>query len=212
MNPNPPPFVDTTYWHRRLCPISDQIVISGDLDEDEDRAVAQLRTWTDAGITHILDTRSEWSDADLVADNAPDVVYGWIGADDAGLPQSDEWFDAGVAFAKEALDDPEAVLLIHCHMGINRGPSMAYRVLLERFWDAIDALDAIRDARPIADIAYASDALDHYHRTHDIPAEMRTEDRNRFEAWQRGYSSTGLHVTRRVPYEGGHEGADTSTD
>jgi protein-tyrosine phosphatase len=211
MSPDPPLYGDTTYWHRRLCPIADQIVISGDLEEDEVRAIAQLRTWTDAGVTHILDTRSEWSDADLVADNAPEIVYGWIGTDDAGLPQSDEWFDAGVAFAKEALGDPGSVLLVHCHMGINRGPSMAYRVLLEQFWDPIDALDTIRDARPIAAIAYASDALDHYHRSHEIPTEMRTGDRDRFEAWQRGYSPNELHLTRHVPDEPGRGGMDTAS-
>ena len=199
MSGNPPWYSETSHWHRRLCPLTDQIVISGDLHEDREQAVAQLRTWTEAGITHILDTRIEWSDAELVADNAPQIVYGWIGADDAGLPQSDEWFDAGVAFATDALEDPGSVLLIHCHMGINRGPSMAFRVLLERFWDAIEALEAIRDARPIADIAYASDALNHYHTSQKVGDETRAQDRDRFTAWQHGYSTTGLHVTRRIP-------------
>jgi hypothetical protein len=205
-------YSETAHWHRRLCRITDQIVISGDLDEDPERAVEQLQTWTDAGITHVLDTRIEWSDANLVADNVPEMVYGWIGADDAGLRQSDEWFVAGLTFAMDALEDPGSVVLIHCHMGINRGPSMAYRVLLELDWDAIDALDAIRDARPIADIAYASDALDHFHRSHEIPAGMRAKDRDRFHAWQRGYSPTSLQVTRRAPGEHGPNTTDTAVD
>ena len=50
-----------------------------------------------------------------------------------------------------------------------------------------EALEAIRDARPIADVLYAGDALDHYHRTHDIEAAMREEDRGIVEAWLRGY-------------------------
>jgi protein-tyrosine phosphatase len=196
MSMKPPWYSETARWHRRLCPLTDQIVISGDLHEDQERAVEQLREWKQAGISHVLDTRIEWSDEELVANSAPEMVYGWIGADDAGLPQSDEWFATGVAFALSALNDRESVLLIHCHMGINRGPSMAYRVLLELGWDATDALDAIRDARPIADIAYASDALDHYHRSHEIPQEQRTTDLDRFEAWQRGYSPTWLRRTR----------------
>ena len=192
----PPWYSETTHWHRRLCPLTEQIVISGDLHENPERAVEQLHGWKEAGISHILDTRIEWSDAELVAENAPEMVYGWIGSDDAGLPQSDEWFDEGVAFALRALGDPGSIVLIHCHMGINRGPSMAYRVLLEYGWDAIEALDAIREARPIADIAYASDALDHYHRCYEISSDQRSADVDRLEAWQRGYSPTELHLTR----------------
>ncbi len=183
-------------WHRILCQVTDQITISGDLHEDPERAAVQLEGWRRAGISHVLDTRFEWNDRELVAQHAPDIVYGWIGADDAGLPQPDDWFDAGIEFAMEALRDPESVLLVHCHMGINRGPSMAYRILLELGWDPIDGLDAIRAARPIADIGYAGDALDHFHRDHDISEDSRIHDRDRFEAWQRGYPTTGLHMLR----------------
>jgi dual specificity phosphatase 3 len=131
-----------------------------------------------------------------VAQHAPVIVYGWVGADDAGRPQADEWFDAGLEFATEALRGSEAVLLVHCHMGINRGPTMAYRILLERGVDPIEALDVIRSARPIADIGYAADALDHYHRNHEIPQDTRVHDRDRLEAWTRGCPTTGLHIVR----------------
>jgi hypothetical protein len=73
---------------------------------------------------------------------------------------------------------------------------MAFRILLESGWDPIDALQAIRDARPIADIAYATDALNHYHRSHGAPADQRTIDRDRLIAWKKGYPTTGLHLTR----------------
>ncbi len=49
-------YPDITHWHRRLSPVTDGIVISGDLHEDPGLAVRQLGRWTDAGITHILDT------------------------------------------------------------------------------------------------------------------------------------------------------------
>lgn len=187
---------DIDQWHRRLCPVTTQIIISGDLSDDPTRALSQIDGWQRAGVSHVLDTRIEWSDQELVAQHAPEIVYGWIGADDAGLPQADEWFDAGLTFAIDALLDPDSVLLVHCHMGINRGPSMAYRILLEYGWDPIDAIDAIRESRPIADIGYARDALDHFHRTHGIVQQTRTEDLDRLEAWQRGYPMTGLHITR----------------
>jgi len=190
------PYPDLDHWHRRLCPLTDGILISGDLHEDPDRAVTQLRRWEQAGITHILDTRLEWSDEELVAANAPDVVYGWIGTDDDGTAQPDTWFDAGLAFAADALGDPDTVLLVHCHMGINRGPSMAYRILLESGWDPVEALDLIRDARPIAEIAYAEDALDHYHRTIGVPADRRADDRDRVAAWRASHRSFPIRLLR----------------
>ncbi|MDK1019591.1 MAG: dual specificity protein phosphatase [Actinomycetota bacterium] len=190
-------FSDVERWHRRLCTVTDQIIISGDLSEDPARAVEQIGEWQQAGISHVLDTRLEWSDEELVADYAPKIVYGWIGTDDDGAAKPDEWFDAGIAFATDALRNRESTLLVHCHMGINRGPSMAFRVLLESEWDPIEALDAIRDSRPIAGVVYAPDALGHYHRAHDVPADHRSNDRDRVTAWRSGYPTTGIRLTRR---------------
>ncbi len=190
------PYSDTAHWHRRLCPVTGGIIISGDLHEDPDQAIQQLQRWKQAGITHILDTRSEWSDEELVAEHAADMIYGSVGTDDYGGRQPHEWFDAGLAFSADALTNSDAVLLVHCHMGINRGPSMAYRILLESGWDPIEALDAIRDARPIADVGYAEDALDHYHRSHTAPEEQRTRDQNRLVAWRHGYDMSHLRIHR----------------
>jgi len=191
------PYPDLDHWHRRLCPLTDGIVISGDLHEDPERAIVQLRRWEHAGITHILDSRLEWSDEELVAEHAPDLVYGWVATDDDGATQPDEWFDAGLAFSADALGEPDAVLLVHCHMGINRGPSMAYRILLESGWDPVEALDAIRDARPIAEIAYAEDALDHYHRSHDVPPADRASDRDRVAVWRSDHRAFPVRLLRR---------------
>jgi protein-tyrosine phosphatase len=61
----------------------------------------------------------------------------------------------GLVFAETAFESPNGKLLVHCAMGINRGPSMAFRILLELGWEPLAALEAIRSARPIADIGYA---------------------------------------------------------
>ena len=158
---------DIASWHRRLSPLTDQLIISGDLNEDPTLAKVQLTEWQQAGITHILDTREEWTDEAFVAEHTPDITYGWFGTHDNGTPQPDQWFTDGLAFALEALATPNAVLLVHCHMGINRGPSMAYRILLELGWNPDDAFDAIRAARPIANMRYQKDATNHHNRSND---------------------------------------------
>ena len=73
---------------------------------------------------------------------------------------------------------------------------MAYRILLEYGWDPIEALEAIRDARPMAEIEYADDALDHHHRRYDVSADQRVLENDRLEAWRRGYPTAGLRQVR----------------
>ena len=103
----------------------------------------------------------------------PEVTYRWDGIDDAGQTVPAEWFDGIVDWAREAIAQG-AVVLTHCHMGINRGPSAGYAVLLGLGWDPVDALAAIRSARPIANIWYAEDALSwHFARTGATLAERR---------------------------------------
>jgi hypothetical protein len=67
-------------------------------------------------------------------------------------------------------------------MGINRGPSMGFAILLALGWDAREALDAIHAARPIAFVAYAEDAL-RWHHTQDSP-EL-AGDLQRVHEWRR---------------------------
>lgn len=159
-----PQRLDPSYWHRRLCPINDWLYLCGDLPADPASAVRQLREWTDAGITDILDVRIEWNDERLVHDHAEGVRYHWLGADDTGGDQSDEWYETGIEIAARvrALDGR---LVVHCHMGVNRAPSMAFRLLLVDGYRPVDALRCIRKARPIAAAIYADSALDHHHRT-----------------------------------------------
>lgn len=147
-------------WHRTLCPVTPNLVLSGDLATDRGEALAQLRTWCQAGITHIVDVRSEDNDDWFVDIHAPHITYHWFGCDDDGTPRDSDWFEAGVAAILDAWRDPSANVMVHCQMGINRGPSMGYAAMLAAGWDPIDALVAIRRARPIAKVFYAVDAVE----------------------------------------------------
>ena len=149
-------------WHRTLCPVTEQVLLCGDLAPGVAAARAQLQGWVEAGVTHILDVRLDQEvgfDVELVAAYAPHVTYLRAGVDDSGRSQDDAWFDAGVDAALEALADPAAKIVVHCHMGVNRGPSMAFAILLAAGWEPVPALEAIRQARPIAAIVYANDAV-----------------------------------------------------
>lgn len=165
--------------------ITDRLATGGDLPADVDLAVADLADLVDVGVTHIVDCRVEWSDEELVAALAPGLSYLHHGVDDAGQRMPGRWFDAGVAFVLAALEEPGTKVLTHCHMGINRGPSLAYAILLAQGWDPVDALDAIRTTRPIAAVGYAEDALDWHHRRTGTAETARAHDRRRLAAWRR---------------------------
>ncbi len=185
MSPSPSPVspVDAAVWWRRLCPVTDQVLLCGDLPADERRAVEQLLDWLDGGVTHILDVRGEHSDESFVAELAPHLTYLWLGVDDHGGNQDHDWFETGVALALDALADPTARVVVHCHMGINRGPSMAFALLLAQGRDPVEALDAIRTSRPIAAVLYAEDAVSWWHARKGSPAGVAAFDRARVQQW-----------------------------
>jgi hypothetical protein len=178
--------------------VTDRLAVGGDLDlYDAELVVAQVLELKAAGITHVLDVRREWDDAVIWAD-VPGVAYRWDGIDDAGQRVPGAWFEGVATWALEALRDPDAKLLTHCHMGINRGPSAGYAVLLALGWDPIEALDAIRRARPLAHVAYAEDALRwHHERTGADPA-TRDRDRRRMQGWREENDLDLLGVIRRI--------------
>jgi len=153
------PSKDPVQWHRRPCRVTPRLILTGDLYENPARALAQLEGWVANGVTDVIDLRGEHSDEAFVATHAPDIEYVWLGTHDEGGSQSDAWFYLGIAAALDALEDPDRTVLVHCHMGINRAPSMVFAILLALGWDATDALEAIRAARPIANILYAESAI-----------------------------------------------------
>ena len=165
--------------------ITDNLATGGDLPESTAAARRDLKKWQELGITHVVDNRLEWSDAEFVAQWAPEIRYLHNGVDDHGEAMPDEWFNDGVEFIVKALNASNAKVLAHCHMGINRGPSLAYAALLAIAWDPIEAISAIRSARPIAGLGYAEDALDWHHRCQHTPQAQRRRAERRLAAWRR---------------------------
>lgn len=170
-------------WWRRLCPVTMQLLLSGDLHPTASLASAQLDAWIEAGVTHILDVRSEISDQRFVAHRAPSIVYHWHGTEDDGRRQEPAWFETGVTMAEQALRNAGSRILVHCHMGINRGPSMALAILLAQGWDCIEAMTTIRRARPIAAMVYARDAISWFHARRGSPSHTASADEMRAANW-----------------------------
>ncbi len=52
------------------------------------------------------------------------------GVDDAGQVIRAAWSETALRVLQPDLDDPDAVILRHCHMGLNRGPSLGFALLL----------------------------------------------------------------------------------
>ena len=164
--------------------VTDRLAVGGDLAADDVTAVSQLQHLVRRGVSHIIDARSEWSDEAFVAAHAPQVAYLHHGLEDAGQRVPASWFHTGVDFALHALADPDAVVLTHCHMGINRGPSLGFAVLLALGWDAVDALAAIRSVRPIAYIDYAEDAVRWHHEVSGSAPQGLRRDLRRVATWR----------------------------
>ena len=176
--------------------VTPQLLIGGDLSFDESMAAGQLAELVAAGVTHIVDVRVEANDAPLVAELAPQVGYLHHGIDDAGQRVASRFFDTTVGYAVEAMD-AGGIVLAHCHMGINRGPSLGFAVLLHQGWDPIDALTAIRRAREIAYVDYAGDALVWHHQRLGNSSSALWNDLERVSEWRRHNSWTSSRSSGR---------------
>ncbi len=187
--------------------VTDRLAVGGDFDAyDEERATRQIQELVGLGLTHIIDLRLEWDDTELVAAVAPEVSYLHDGIDDAGQQIPGEWFDEMTSWALAAIADPASKLLVHCHMGVNRAPSSALAILLALEWDLVDALDAIRSARPVAFIAYADDVLRWHHGRRGTSEEDRARDLAGLERWREHNDLDMYDVIRRIRVEEDRQG------
>jgi dual specificity phosphatase 3 len=153
------------------------------------------------GVTDIVDLRLEWNDAAWVAEQMPQLRYQHLGVDDAGQRMPDAWFDTGTDLILSRLQDREARVLVHCHMGVNRGPSMGFAVLLAQGWDPLDALDTIREAREVAYIGYAEDALDWWLRRNGETRDVRRDWQRRLAVWRSHHDLEMYEVIRKIRAE-----------
>lgn len=145
--------------------VNDWLSVGGDLDlahyltdQTYDETIGQL---TEHGVTHVIDARIEWCDEltwienGLPSENhcyAP-IVDWWKHSPDEGWFRTVEDFVA--KFWANSYEGDR--LYVHCHMGINRGPSAAMIALLtiEPAMHPYEAFLMVRDARPAAGLVYA---------------------------------------------------------
>ena len=180
--------------------VTPQLAVGGDLDSsDRSLALLQLTELVDLGITHVVDVRIEWSDAERFVHSAPQVRYLSHGMDDAGQSVPAEWFEHAVSWVEAAwAQDPDAVVLTHCHMGINRGPSLGFAVLLAQGWDPVEAISAIRAARPQANVWYAADALDWHQARTGVADTVAAEQHAALAAWREANPLDVVRIIRQI--------------
>jgi protein-tyrosine phosphatase len=175
--------------------ITPRLATGGDCGVGDELA-ANIGALVDAGITHVIDMRQEWTDEAAFATHAPGITYHWIPMDDAGQAEAAATWQRVWVAAGPAFEQPEAKVLVHCHMGINRGPSAAFAVMLGLGHDPVEALQMIRDARPIAAVAYWRDVL----RWHDALTGYQGADDRRAacQGWTRQNRIDINHVIRGI--------------
>lgn len=149
--------VDPMFWWREICFVTPTLAMSGGISPDPDTALEQLARWEAAGITDYMPVHIEFREQKFIEQNSSIRVH-HIGVDDDLGRRDPRWFDAIAAKAAEIEEDSDAVLMVTCWVGCNRGPSATYAILRTRGWDSLPALRAIRSARPIAATVYAPDA------------------------------------------------------
>jgi protein-tyrosine phosphatase len=188
--------------------VTPKLAIGGDLSsEDEGLSRLQLAEISELGITHVVDTRLEWSDEQAVAEHASHVRYLHHGMDDAGQQVPHEWFEQAVSWVEQAYEqDPDAVVLTHCHMGINRGPSLGFAVLLSQGWDPVEAISAIRAARPQANVWYAADALDWWQTRTGVDPDTAEQQRRALQEWRDGNRLDVVRLVREANERQGRGG------
>ncbi|MDR2702734.1 MAG: dual specificity protein phosphatase family protein [Cellulomonadaceae bacterium] len=138
--------------------LTDTLATGGDFEYDPVLAAEQVEDLLAQQVGVIIDCRIEADDGDIWA-QYPEIEYHHLPEDDyGGHKMSANHFAKAVSIARAAHAQGKKVLA-HCHMGINRGPSTAFAILLDRGFSAAEAFDLIRAKRPISAVYYAEDAL-----------------------------------------------------
>ena len=149
--------LDPQFWWREVCFVTPTLAMSGGISRNHNTAREQLARWEEAGITDYMPVHIEFNEQEFIEANSTIRVH-HIGVNDDLGRRDPRWFDAIAEKADEIHLDPNAVLMVTCWVGCNRGPSATYAILRTRGWDSLPALRAIRESRPIAATIYAPDA------------------------------------------------------
>ncbi|MCB0966072.1 MAG: dual specificity protein phosphatase family protein [Ilumatobacter sp.] len=187
----------STTTQLNISRITHHLWTGGDLPDSLSDAASHVEAWAEQGIEHVIDCRLEWSDEDLVRAVAPSIRYTHAGVDDAGQRMPDHWFDNVTRAARSTIRNGGTVLL-HCHMGVNRGPSGAFATLLTMGWDPIEAIDVIRTERSVAAVGYAEDALEWWHRVSSAPTGERLVDWCGLERWRAANPHDTVRIIRQI--------------
>ncbi len=179
--------------------ITERIAVGGDLAANFKLAKQQLDELVNAGITHIIDLRSEWSDELVVRGWAPQVQYFNHRIEDSGQLIDPSWFDELTDWARAALDgDQNAKVLVHCHMGVNRAPSAALALLLDQGMGLRESLELIRMVRPVAVIDYAGSVLTWYLGRTGANPRSRHNLRRVLIRWRQSHHIDAAGVIREI--------------
>lgn len=179
--------------------LTDRVALGGDLSSNFRQAREQLQELVSAGITHIVDLRTEWSDEIMVRGWEPQITYLHHRVADAGQLIEPEWFEELVVWVHDALaDDPDAKVLVHCHMGVNRAPSAALAILMDSGMGLREALDRIRSARPVAVIDYAGSVLSWYFARTNAGTKTRRNMRRVLVRWRQSHHIDAEGVIRAI--------------
>ena len=151
--------------HNYFDKVTDWLLVGGDLDLARDLTGQDYATtiakYREMGVTHVLDVRSEWENrSEWVACGLADENYCHVPIIDRwGHVPHEEWFAAVEGFVQRFwMESAEGdIMVISCHMGINRAPSTAMLALLtvDPLMHPLDAFLQIREARPAAGLVYA---------------------------------------------------------
>lgn len=122
------------------------------------RYATDLRQIKRAGVVAIVSGRRDFDDSLLTEGKDMGIKFLSDPTPDNGEGKPTSWFKAAIDFCLPFLKRGSKVY-IHCHAGMNRGPSLAYAVL--RAYTGCsheEAMRAIHSVRDFAPVAYAADA------------------------------------------------------
>jgi hypothetical protein len=133
--------------------VTSRLATGGGLWDERD-----VRAVLDAGITHVVTVAREL-EGDVRRLLGGAVTHLANGTIDGADSDAVRWFGRSIEFSVQALDsDPAVRVLLHCSVGINRGPSSAYAVLRALGHPPDEALELIVDVRPFVGLIRVDDA------------------------------------------------------